>query len=184
MYSLCPNCDFLFVSKVIGANNAALIVPRMTKMSFENIAVNEPCPRCGHTAHMLIGEYQVDIAGITSFLSGPKFSTETLERFNVLVKKAKEQNYAPEQFVEEAKKISPLFSRLNEFIPKGTKEVVFGILAGVATNLISDAIKTEQPQVVNNTTIIYNNGERALPPNPYKFSGNNKKGIKKKRKNN
>lgn len=164
MPAFCDNCGTVFSSGVFGDN--------ALQTTFVNCTAG-PCPKCGGTGHIPDGVYNL-VGSAIEFLSGPQRTIDELKKLYILLKLAKEKQYAPEKINEELEKELPQFvSLLKDILPKTKTELYsfIGLILTAITILINSAnltanktiSKTEIQQltqtVINNSIVQIGNGQ-------------------------
>lgn len=102
MFLSCSRCGYMFKSaySFAGIKNVSLKGNR------------EQCPRCKETVNTPDGTFSFDKFGIATLLSEPSFTKEVLRELKEVTERAHDNRYTPEQFREEAEKISPAVTQL------------------------------------------------------------------------
>jgi hypothetical protein len=118
------------------------------------------CPYCGSLGKTLDGTYNFDKDGFATLLEGPEFTTDVLAKLRKVAEDARANKYSPQQFIEEAEKISPAVAGLflsPEFqaywsmINTGLQTffTFLGVLIATLSYLESKKEKNEKQPIVN-----------------------------------
>ena len=141
MIALCKNCGLVFKSRMFSFKGS-------TNVTISD--VGEPCPNCGYTASLLDGTFDFDENGNAVLVSGPPLTSTIVKALKDLVLKAKQENFTPQKFIEEANSISPeAGSNLAKLVPNSFADIIafFVLILSVLTYIEN---KQTKPEVINN----------------------------------
>ena len=177
-FTKCTKCGNVFKSFIQGTDSEVYL----------DIAYN--CSKCGAMIPVK-GTFSWDDDGIIRLLSQDDITPDILRKLKDLSEKAQKEKYSADQFVEEAKEISPLLNFFDKYVkPKNAAEF-HTFLSWFMAIIFSLIMKTEekpstviyQPNKTEITNIYSPQIEKAIPKSNAKTSKpKKKKYMKKKRK--